>query len=77
MLSQDLINFLGGMAGAAFAWLLKVIWGAIQDLQKDIKELEREMHDGFVRRDDYRADMDEIKAMLRHITDKLDNKADK
>lgn len=77
MLSQDLINFLGGMFGAVFAFLLKTIWGAIVQLQKDIKDLERDLHDSFVRRDDYRADMDEIRGMFRHIMDKLDNKADK
>jgi hypothetical protein len=77
MLSQDLINFLGGMVGAMFAWLIKVIWGAITELQKDLHELERDMHQDFVRRDDYKSDMDEIRAMFRHIIEKLDGKADK
>lgn len=46
------------------------MWGAI-------RELERELPNHYVRRDDYRDDMSEIKVMLRSISDKLDDKADK
>lgn len=77
MLSQDLINlgFLGG--GGIGGWFLKIMWDAIKDLQKDMREIENEVHRDYVRKDEFRADFDEIKAILREIFNDLKKKADK
>ena len=77
MLSQDLINlgFLGG--GGIGGWFLKIMWDAIKDLQKDMREIENEVHRDYVRKDEFRADFDEIKTILREIFNDLKKKADK
>lgn len=77
MISQDLINlgFLGG--GGIGGWFLKIMWDAIKDLQKDMREIENEVHRDYVRKDEFRADFDEIKAILREIFNDLKKKADK
>jgi hypothetical protein len=51
-----------------------------QQIQQRLAKQEEKLHElphMFVRRDDYRADMTEIKTMLHQIYEKLDGKADK
>ena len=77
MPSQDLINlgFLGG--GSVLGVLLKIIWDAIKDLQKDMREIETEIHRDYITKDDYKQDIAEIKSILKEIFADLKNKADK
>ena len=58
-------------------WFLRIVWDSIKTLQKDQSTLERHVSETYVRRDDYRDDMTEMKLMLRQIIEKLDDKADK
>lgn len=58
-------------------WFLRIIWDSIRRLQDDMNTLERHVSETYVRRDDYRDDMVELKAMLRQIMSKLDDKQDK
>jgi len=67
---------LGGLMLLA-GWFLRIMWDSIKRLQQDQAELERHVSETYVRRDDYRDDMAELKAMLRQIMSKLDDKADK
>jgi hypothetical protein len=76
-MSQDLVNLVIGVAGAAMGWMLKVVWDSIRLLQDDMKELERALHTKYVSKDDYRADIQDIKAMVKAIFDRLERKADK
>ena len=76
-MSQDLINLTIAGAGTIFGWLLKVIWDSVTTLQADMKEIERELHTEYVSKVDYRADILEMKDILKQIFAKLDNKADK
>ena len=70
---QVLFNVLVGVAGMFGGWILNNISRSIERLDKDV----RAMPLTYVTRADYRADIDEIKAMLMRINDKLDDKADK
>lgn len=76
-MEQSVFNWLVGGVGAAFGWILKVIWDAVTELRQDMKDLNKEVHEDFVRKEDYRVDIAEIKQMLARIFDKLDNKVDK
>lgn len=58
-------------------WFLRVVWDSIRRLQEDMNRLERHVSETYVRRDDYRDDMAEMKLMLRQIIEKLDSKQDK
>jgi len=58
-------------------WFLRIIWDSIRRLQDDMNTLERHVSETYVRRDDYRDDMAEMKLMLRQIIEKLDGKQDK
>jgi hypothetical protein len=77
MPSQEIINLIITGAGAILGWLLKAMWEAVRDLKNDIRDIEAEMHTKYVTKDDYRADIAELKDIAKQIFQKLDNKADK
>jgi len=56
-MDQALINWVFAGAGAAFGWVLKVVWDAIQELKRDLREIEKDV----VRRDDFKDVIKEIK----------------
>lgn len=70
---QVLFNIAVAVAGFFGGWTLNRIYQAIDRLDNDV----RHMPSNYVSRNDYRADMVDIKAMLGRIFDRLDNKADK
>lgn len=70
---QALFNIIMGAAAFFGGWILNNISRTIERLDKDVRGLPHM----YVTRADYRADIDEIKAMLNRINDKLDAKADK
>ena len=74
---QTVINGSLTLVGAVFGWFVKIIWDSVKELQRDMKETTQTLHENYVRKDDYRIDMAEIKGMFNRIMDKLDNKVDK
>jgi hypothetical protein len=74
--SQTLINLAFSALGTVAGWLFKVIWDAIKEIQSDQREIERELAESYVRKDDYRIDIAEIKGMLGRIFDRLDRMSD-
>lgn len=57
--------------------ILKTVWDAIQDLKKDIRDLEVALPTTYVAKDEFRLAVQELKEMLNKIFDKLDGKVDK
>lgn len=45
--------------------MLKVIWEAIKDLKSDIKEVDRHVSDNYVRRDDFKDAIRDMKDDMR------------
>lgn len=87
-MDQTIVNWLFTAAGAGVGWILKVVWDAMQDLKKDIRQIERDLPEIYVRRDifkdaiddmkdDMRSGFDKIEDMIGVLFKKLDNKADK
>jgi hypothetical protein len=70
---QILFNIAVAIAGFFGGWTLNRIYIAIDRLDSDV----RGMPMNYVNRDDYKADIRDIREMLGKIFDKLDNKADK
>jgi len=58
-------------------WWMNTIWQAVKRLQSDMSEMERHASETYVRRDDYRDDMSEVKSMLRQIFEILNSKVDR
>jgi hypothetical protein len=74
---QVIVDAVVALVGALFGWLFKMVWDAIKELQKDIKDTNQTIHESYVRKDDYRVEIAEIKGMFNRIMDKLDGKVDK
>jgi hypothetical protein len=70
---QILFNIAVAVAGFFGGWTLNRIYQAIDRLDNDV----RGMPLNYVTREDYRADLVDIKGMLGKIFDRLDNKVDK
>jgi len=72
-----IINGIMSIVMVLFGWLLRVGYDSIKRLQNDMSELERHASETYVRRDDYRDDMAEVKTMLRQIFETINNKVDR
>jgi hypothetical protein len=70
---QVLFNIAVAIAGFFGGWTLNRIYIAIDRLDGDV----RNMPHNYISKDDYKADIRDIREMLGKIFDKLDNKADK
>lgn len=67
-MDQSLINWVFAGAGAAFGWVLKVIWDAIQELKRDLRDMEKDV----VRKDDFKDIIKEIKDDMKDGFAKID-----
>ena len=87
-MDQVIFNWAVAIAGFLGGWVLKVIWDAIRELKNDLRDIDRKMHDDFVRRDDFKDAIKEIKDDMKAgfadtnrtlglIFKKLDNKEDR
>lgn len=74
---QEIINVGGGSALAVIGWFARMLWEADKELRTDLARLREELPQSYVPKDDYRQDMKELKDLIRHVLDKMDNKADK
>ena len=67
-MDQSIINWVFAGAGAAFGWVLKVIWDAIQELKRDLRDMEKDA----VRKDDFKDIIKEIKDDMKDGFAKID-----
>ena len=64
---QEIINLLFVGLGAAIGWVLKIIWDALQRLKDDVKQIERDLPEVYVRKDDFRVAVADIKADFKEL----------
>lgn len=72
-MDQMLFNWVIGIAGILGGWTLKVIWDSIQTLRQDIKSMDNKMHEDFVRRDDFKEAITEIKTDMKEGFKSINN----
>ncbi len=66
-MDQVVVNWLFVGFGAALGWFVKVVWDAIKELKADMKQIERDLPDVYVRKDDFRGAMSDIKGDMREL----------
>lgn len=71
--NQQLFNLVVSVAGFLAIYVINSLTRTIQKLEDKVNDLPHT----YVAKDDYRADISEIKSMVKQIFDKLDGKADK
>lgn len=74
---QDILNVGGGSALTILGWFARNLWDAVQQLKTDLSTLREQIARDYVPKDDFKSTIGEIREMFRHISDKLDQKADK
>jgi hypothetical protein len=70
-------NIIGGVLVATLGFIIKTLWDSQQKIKEDMTAWERYIPDTYIRRDDYKDDIADMKKMLSAIFDKLEQKADK
>ena len=66
-MDQTIINWLFTGFGAALGWVLKVVWDAIKDLKADVKQIERDLPEVYVRKDDFKTAMTYVKDVMKDL----------
>lgn len=66
-MDQSIINWLFTGFGGAIGWILKVVWDAIRDLKTDIRQIERDLPEVYVRKDDFKDAVQEMKNEMRDM----------
>lgn len=64
-MEQTVFNWVVAAGGFCMGWVLKVIWEAIIELKQDVREMNKELHEDFVRREDFKESVNEIKSDMR------------
>jgi hypothetical protein len=72
-MDQTLFNWVVGVCGFLGGWILKVIWDAIKELKSDIRQIERDLPEVYVRKDDFKEAIRDIKQDMREGFNKIDN----
>ena len=66
-MDQTLVNWLFGGFGAGVGWVLKVVWDAIKELKADMKQIERDLPEVYVRKDDFRVAVKDMQDDIREV----------
>lgn len=66
-MDQTIVNWLFTGFGAALGWILKVVWDAIKELRADMKQIERDLPEIYVRKDNFKAAMTDIKEDFKEL----------
>lgn len=74
---QTFINWAAGIGMTGMGWFARQLWDAVTKLKVDLESLRIEIAKDYVPKDDYKEFTREIREMFRHISEKLDGKADK
>ena len=71
-MDQSVFNIAVALSGALGGWILKVIWDAIKELKDEVRDVDKHLNENFVRRDDFKDAIGEIKQDMREGFDKVD-----
>lgn len=78
---QTIINLAGGSLLAVIGWFARQLWDAVKELRKDLHQIQLDIPMNYMRKDDFREGIKEIKDLFgevfRKIDDLKDKKADK
>lgn len=66
-MDQTIINWLFVGFGTAIGWVMKVVWDAITELKADMKQIERDLPEVYVRKDDFKAAMTDIRDDFKEL----------
>lgn len=66
-MDQTIINWLFVGFGAAIGWVMKVVWDTIKELKADMKQIERDLPEVYLRKDDFKVAVTDIKDDFKEL----------
>jgi hypothetical protein len=74
---QTLINAAIATTMGVGGWFARELWGAVAELRRDVRQIEIDLPSHYLRKDEFREGLNEIKGILREIFVKIDDLKDK
>jgi len=81
---QTVINIGLSSVLAALGWFAREIWDSLKELRRDIHQIEKDLREMYVRRDDLKevriemsARFDKLESLIGSLYERLHDKADK
>jgi len=77
---MDMLELVTGVLGlglTVLGWFAREMWGTVKALARDLIQLQKDMSEQYVRKDDFKEFRTEILNVLQRIESKLDTKVDK
>lgn len=76
-MDQAFINMLVTIAAGGYAFILKSMWDSLKTLDHDVSKLEVSVAGEYLKREEWKSDMQRLFDKLEIIDEKLDSKVDK
>jgi hypothetical protein len=74
---QQIINILIGIVMSGLGWFGKALWDAVGELRTNVHKIEVDLPAHYIRKDEFKSEIKEVKDILGKIFDRLEAKADK
>jgi hypothetical protein len=74
---QVIFNIVGGACLSVIGWFARVLWDSVQELRKDLKQIEIHLPTHYVKKDEITVRFDRIEQLLDRLYEKLEQKADR
>jgi hypothetical protein len=71
-MDQTLFNIAVAIAGALGGWWMKAMWDSMKEMQRDMREIERELPENYVRKDDFKDVVREIRQDMKDGFNKME-----
>jgi uncharacterized coiled-coil DUF342 family protein len=75
--TQLIINLATGSLLAVFGWLARQLWDAVKELRDDIHKIETDLPSIYMRKDEFKEGMKEIKDLFTEVFRKIDDLKDR
>lgn len=66
-MEQTIFNWAVAVAGFLGGWVLKVIWDAVKELKMDIRQIEKDLPEVYVRKDSFKEAISEMKDDMKEL----------
>ena len=76
-MDQSLINVVISVAAGGYAFVMKSLWDSVKSLDSQVGKLEVSVAGEYLKREEWKSDMQRLFDKLDAIEEKLDGKADK
>lgn len=74
---QIVFNIVGGAILSVIGWFARVLWDSVQELRKDLKQIEIHLPTHYVKKDELSVRFDRIEQLLDRLYEKMEQKADR